>query len=71
MKLAYIVKKDESFDNIKEVLKTKFEISDRLLLKLKSNNKIFLNGNETNVKTPVKSNDIIEIMLDFDEDNNW
>ena len=70
MKLAYIVKKDESFDNIKEVLKTKFEISDRLLLKLKSNNKIFLNGNETNVKTPVKSNDIIEIMLDFDEDNN-
>lgn len=69
MKLSYIVKNNEHFDNIKEVLKTKFEISDRLLLKLKTNNKIFLNGKATNIKTPVNSNDIIEILMDFDEDN--
>ena len=69
MNLTYKVKKDEHYDNIKEVLKTKFEISDRLLLKLKTSNKIFLNGNSANIKAPVNSNDVIEIMLDFDEDN--
>lgn len=69
MKLSYTIKSNECFDNIKEVLKTKFEISDRLLLKLKTNNKIFLNGNATNIKTPVNSNDIVEILMNFDEDN--
>ena len=70
MKLKYIIKEGEYFDNLKEVLKTKFEISDRLLLKLKTNNKIFMNGrNIANVKIPVNSNDIIEILLDIDEDN--
>lgn len=69
MKLSYTIKSDEYFDNIKEVLKTKFEISDRLLLKIKTNNKIFLNGKATNIKTPVNSNDIVEILIDFDEDN--
>lgn len=69
MKLSYTIKSNEYFDNIKEVLKTKFEISDRLLLKLKTNNKIFLNGKATNIKTPVNSNDIVEILMDFDEDN--
>ena len=70
MNLSYIVKDNEHFDNVKEVLKTKFEISDRLLLKLKSNNKIFLNSKPINIKAPVNSNDVVEIMLDFDEDNN-
>ena len=69
MKLTYKVNEKDHFDNIKEVLKTKFEISDRLLLKLKSNNKIILNGKSANVKAPVESDDIIEIMLDFEEDN--
>lgn len=70
MKLTYIVHNNEHFDNVKEVLKTKFEISDRLLLKLKTNNKIFLNGNSCNIKDAVISNDIVEIRLDFDEDNS-
>ena len=69
MNLKYIVKNDEHFDNVKEVLKTKFEISDRLLIKLKKNNLIFINGSAANVKSPVNSNDIIEISLDYDEDN--
>ncbi|MBR4261718.1 MAG: RluA family pseudouridine synthase [Clostridia bacterium] len=68
MKLSYIVKDIDHFDNIKEVLKTKFEISDRLLLKLKKLNLIFLNGSPCNVKVPVKSNDVVEISLDYDED---
>lgn len=69
MKLSYTVKDNEHFDNIKEILKTKFEISDRLLLKLKKSNKIFLNSSPVNVKAPVNSNDIVEIFLDFEEDN--
>lgn len=69
MNLKYTITSNEHYDNVKEVLKTKFEISDRLLLKLKSNNKIFLNGSPVNVKAPVNSNDIVEILLDFDEDN--
>jgi len=69
LKLSYIVKSDEHFDNIKEVLKTKFEISDRLLLKLKKNNLIFLNNTIANIKEPVNPNDIVEISLDYEEDN--
>ena len=69
MKLTYIIQDNECFFNIKEVLKTRFEISDRLLLKLKSNNKIFLNGHLAGIKSPVNSNDIVEVLIDFDEDN--
>ena len=70
MKLTYTIKSSESFDNIKEVIKTQFQISDRLLLKLKQNNKIFLNTIPANIKSSVKPNDIVEILLDFDEDNS-
>ena len=69
MKLKYIIKSNEKYDNLKEVLKVKFQISDRLLLKLKKNNKIFLNKTPSSIKAPVNSNDIVEILLDFDEDN--
>lgn len=69
MRLKYVVKKEEHFDNIKEILKTKLEISDRLLLKLKKENLIFLNNTPCNIKSPVNSNDIVEISLDYDEDN--
>lgn len=70
MKLNYTIENNENFDNIKEVLKTKFEISDRLLLKLKKNNKIFLNGSSCTIKAEVHPNDIIEVHLDFEEDNS-
>lgn len=69
MKLSYKIKNDEHFDNIREVLKTKFEISDRLLLKLKKNSLILLNNQPCNIKLPVNSNDIVEISLDYPEDN--
>lgn len=70
MKLSYRVKNNENFDNVKEILKTKFEISDRLLLKLKKTNNIFLNGSSANIKSPINSNDIVEISLDYQEDNS-
>lgn len=70
MKLTYKIKENENFDSIKHVLKTKFEISDRLLLKLKNKNKIFLNNTPSSVNARPNSNDIIEIQLDFTEDNS-
>ena len=53
MKLSYTVKENENFDNVKEVLKAKLEISDRLLLKLKNNNKILVNSIPCNIKSPI------------------
>ena len=50
-----------SFFNVKEVLKVNFEISDRLLLKLKRNNKIFLNGNICRIDERVNVGDEVRI----------
>lgn len=69
MLISYVVKNDK-FENIKDVLKGHFMISDRLLLKLKNNNKIFLNKLPYNVKDKVNLNDTISFSLDFVEDNS-
>ena len=50
MELKYTITITDHFDNIKEVLKNKFEISDRLLTKLKKNNLIFVNNSIANIK---------------------
>lgn len=70
MNISYTINENDNFENVKDVLKRYFQISDRLLLKLKTNNKIFLNNNIVNVKTSVKVNDIISFSLDFEEDNS-
>lgn len=67
MELNYIVK-DEV--NIRQVLREKFGISERLLTKLKKNQKIFLNDSDKiYMDMYVKPNDKISVNLDFDEDN--
>lgn len=67
MKLEYKVI-DNKYFNIKDVLKSYFKISDRLLTKLKKNQKIFLNSFPEFVNKPIKINDFIEVDLNFDED---
>ena len=68
MNLKYIVEKEF---NIRQVLREKFGVSARLLTKLKKNKQIFLNGNNNIfLDKQVKSGDIIEFSLDFDEDNS-
>lgn len=68
MNLKYIVEKEF---NIRQVLRGKFGVSARLLTKLKKNKQIFLNGNNNIfLDKQVKSGDIIEFSLDFDEDNS-
>ena len=68
MKLAYI--NSSKYSNVKEVLKAEFSMSDRLLLKLKKLDKIYLNGDVTSVNHPVLENDLIECYLDYEEDNS-
>ena len=60
---------DNKFYNIKEILKEEFNISDRLLKRLKTNNKIYLNNSPINLNfADLKANDIVSVDLNFDED---
>lgn len=69
MNINYIVK-DTKYLYLRDVLKYEFNISSRLLIKLKKMNLILLNSNSTYLDYPVKIGDKIEIFLDFDEDNS-
>ena len=66
--LKYNIENDQ-YQNVKEVLKAYFKVSDRLLLKLKKNNKILVNGKIVSPHFPLSLNDIIEVCLDLEEDN--
>ena len=68
MKLAYV--NSSKYSNVKEVLKAEFSMSDRLLLRLKKLDRIYLNGDVTSVNHPVLENDLIECYLDYEEDNS-
>ena len=70
MKLYYTIKPTDNYITLKDILKNRYNMSNRLLLKLKRNEKIFLNGECTYLNTSIKPNDIIEIALDFEEDNS-
>lgn len=66
MKLKYKVI-DNKYINIKDVLKSHFGISDKLLIKLKKNQHIYLNSVSEYVTKPIHIGDLIEINLDFEE----
>ncbi|MGN1270130.1 MAG: RluA family pseudouridine synthase [Clostridia bacterium] len=70
MLLKYIVTNLSEYKTLKEVLKAEFNMSDRLLLKLKKLQKIYLNGKFTYITHSIKPNDIIECYLDDEEDNS-
>ena len=52
MKLKYVVN-NKNYTTIKQVLKEEFHISDRLLIKLKLKQAIFLNNQATSVNTQI------------------
>lgn len=70
MKLYYTIQSTDTYSTIKEVLKAYFNVSDRLLVKLKKNNKIYLNNNIINVNATVNIGDIVSFILDFEENNS-
>lgn len=69
MHLTYIVK-DNKYENLKQVLKQEFDISDRLLLKLKQNQKIYLNGQIVYIHHKLALGDVIDVYIDFEENNS-
>ncbi len=68
MKLSYKVI-DNTYLNVKEVLKAEFLMSDRLLLKLKRSKKITLNNEEVYMHHPISIGDIINVDLNYEESN--
>ena len=69
MNLKYCIQPNDNYFNIKELLKVKFQISDRLLIKLQKNKKILLNGSPTFVDYNLKPFDTVEIIIDFEEES--
>ena len=70
MILKYIVEENNKYKTIRDVLKNEFKISSRLLTKLRINKKVLLNGFYTYFDKELNFNDIVEVCLDYDEDNS-
>ncbi len=69
MELKYINNND-NYKKILDVLKLEFNMSDRLILKLKRNNKIYLNENLAFAWTPIAIGDKIRVFIDFEEESS-
>lgn len=70
MKLTYIVKGNDNYKNINEILSSEFHFSTRLNTKLIKNKKILKNNVVTDTRSSVVSGDIIIADFDYDEDNS-
>ena len=70
MFLEYVVKKDDDFKTINEVLTSNFYISSRLRNKLINLKAVKLNGNFVNTRSFVKELDLITIDFNYEEDNS-
>ena len=70
MEIKYIVKKDDNYFYINDVLNLEFKISSRLKLKLINSNRIFLNNIPSDTRVSIRPNDVIKINFDYEEDNS-
>lgn len=67
MKFKYIVDHQNSGRTVYSILREEFELSNRMIKRLKRNKLIFCNGIQVNVRHTLKTNDIIEVHMDFKE----
>lgn len=70
MELTYLVKKDNIYKNINEILSLEFKLSARLASKLIRNKKIYKNNFIVDTRDPIAFGDTIIINLDLFEDNS-
>lgn len=68
MELKYVIQKSD--ESIKQILKNKFNMSDRFILKLKNQKAIFLNSVSVSINTKILENDVLEIIENFEEDSS-
>lgn len=66
MELEFKVQNNQFF-NVKEIIKSHFQISDRLLIKLKKDKRIFLNDKPVYVTEKVKAGDVLKLNMNFIE----
>lgn len=69
MELRY-TNNNSNYKKVLDVLKLEFDMSDRLILKLKKSMQIYLNSNITYIWTPISLGDVISVIIDFSEDNS-
>lgn len=69
MKLEYKIKKQDIKKNINQILKTKLNLSTRLLNKLIKNNQITLNQVKCDTRSFANYGDILEVHFDLAENN--
>ena len=67
MKLNYIVFEKEI--SINQILKNKFNMSERYILKLKKNKCLFVNGKQAFINHQIKVGDILEIIDNVEEES--
>ena len=61
MELKYTVNDLSNYTNVRQVLKNEFNMSNRLITKLKQNKSIYLNNVETYLDKPLSINDIVNL----------
>lgn len=69
MILTHTVENDEANQKISQILRNKFNISSRLLTKLKMNQKILVNNSPVFSSHIIHENDQITVKIDFDEED--
>ena len=70
MILKYIKQENDNYKTLRQVLDSQFKISYVLRLKLKRNNHIFVNGENTYLDHELMVGDTITVDLDFYEENS-
>lgn len=68
MKLEYIVKEQDTYSTVRQILKSEFKLSDRLILKLKRANKIYINSLPTHINANISFNDLVAVDINFEEE---
>lgn len=68
MKLIYVV--TNSDESIKQILKNKFNMSDRFILKLKNSNSIYINDVPVFINYKIQPNDILTIIENSKEESS-
>lgn len=70
MILQYTKNNLDNYENVRQVLFEEFNISYNLSVRLKKNQKIFLNDFPTYVDKKITNNDTVSVLIDFEEDNS-
>lgn len=65
IKITYIA--DDNDLSLKSIIRNKLKISNRLLIKLKNSNNIFVNGIAVPINYEIHKNDLIEVKIEFIE----